>query len=390
MGPLVAARLLGAVGDRFTLVALPIFAVTEGGATVAQAALLFTVQSAPGLLSMLLGRPLDHSSRLRAWCAFADLGRCLLLVAVLLAAAFGVVAWPWLLMLAAGLGCGAVVFDVGLQTMLPRVVPRGELSTANTWFARVQGLADVLGPPAVGVVLAASGTSTALLLDAGAFALSGLLLFVLPNRKPDTGGTPARETTRLVGLRRLFGDRVLRSATLAMLLMNLGGAMIGALWTAHVTEVLHVSTATLGVVMALGGISALVASIFVGGPLKRYGPVPSLVPALLLAIAGLCCVPVAGVLSPVPALVVFQIVFSACALVVGVAAATLRQLRTDDAVQGRVFSVVRTGQAAVLPLGGLLASAIAGQAGSQVAVIVGSAIAIASAGLLPWLRAASS
>jgi MFS family permease len=392
--PMVVAEALGTLGERFTGVALPVFAVREAGATVAQSALLFTLTTLPGLLAMVLGRPFDTSRRLRAFCAGADLGRCALLAAVVtVAAVVRPPGWPWLLVLAAALGSCGVVFDVGLQAYLPRVVPAAGLASVNTWFARVRALADVLGPPVVGAVLTVAAPTAALALVAAVFALSGILLLTLPGSRgtaeePPTPGGPGGGTPTgyLAGLRQLAADRPVRASLIVMMLLNLGGGMVGALFVAHVTEVLRVPSAVLGALMAAGGVSALVGSLFVRRLLAAWGPARAVAVCLPVAAVSLWGVPAAGVLPAVPALLVFQLMFSPCALVIGVAAATLRQTRTPPALQARVYAVVYTGIIAILPVAGLASAAVASRWGSTTAVVTGTTVALCALPFLAGLR----
>lgn len=380
---LVTARLIGQTGDRFTLLALPLFAVAEAGVTTAQVALLFTAYALPGVGAALLGRPFDRSNRLRSWCVGADLLRGLLLVAlVLLTARIGS---SWLLLLAVTLACGCcgVVFDVGLQGYLPRAVPAAELGRANSWFARAQAFADVLGPPAAGAVVAAAGPATAITIDAASFTVSGVLLLLL-REKPSSriahkmAERPVQEWA--AGLRHLLADRLLAPVTATMLLLNLGGSVIGALWVVHVTQALHVPPDVLGLITAVGGMSALVGSLVVGTLLKRATAWWCVVGAFVVAVVALWCIPGAALGSPVLLLLMYQMLFSASAVLVAVGAATIRQLRTPAHLQARVFSVIRSCQDVILPAGGVVAALVTALAGTQVAVLIG---AVAATGALP-------
>jgi MFS family permease len=383
LGLLVAARLIGQTGDRFTLLALPLFAVSEAGGTTAQVALLFTIYALPGVGAALLGRPFDRSSRLRSWCVGADLLRGLLMVAlVLLTARTGP---NWLLVVAVTLACGCcgVVFDIGLQAYLPRAVPAAHLGRTNSWFARAQAFADVLGPPAAGAVVAGAGPATAITINAISFTVSGVLLLLVCEK-------PASQIAHKVderlfrewaaGVHYLLADRLLASMTATMLLLNLGGSVIGALWVVHVTQALHVPPDVLGMITAVGGMSALAGSLIVGVLLKCATARWCVVGAFVIAIVALWCIPGAALGSPLLLLSIYQMLFSASAVMVAVGAATIRQLRTPAHLQARVFSVIRTCQNVILPVGGVVAALVTASAGTQVAVLIG---AVAATGALP-------
>ncbi|UER53635.1 MFS transporter [Kineosporiaceae bacterium SCSIO 59966] len=378
---LVAARLIGQFGDRFTLLALPLFAMSATGATAAAAALLFTAYALPGVAAVLLGPYFDRSGRIRAWCVSSDLARGLLLAALVVFVPMMDADLGWVLVLLVALisGCWAVVFDVGLQTYLPRAVPADQLGRANSWFARVQAVADMAGPPAAGAVIGLAGPGAAIGVNSISLAVSGVLLLLL-RELPAPAGTPG--TTRLgewtAGARHLLAEPLLRSAVVVMLLLNLGGAMIGALWVVYVTGPLQVSPEVLGVITAVGGVSALVGSVVVVRLSDRVGPRTSLVLGFAIASLALFCIPAAALGAPVLLLTVYQVLFSASAVVVAVNVATLRQRWTPPDLQGRVFSVIRSSQDVIIPAGGAFAALIAATADTEVAVLVGAIVAAAA------------
>ncbi|MGM1057992.1 MFS transporter [Saccharothrix sp. Mg75] len=379
---LVTARVIGQFGDRFTLLALPMFAISEAGATPAEAALLFTAYALPGVAAALLGPYFDRSDRLRSWCTTADLARgALLLALVVLAPNAGSHAgWVLVLLLTFACGCWAVVFDVGLQGYLPRAIPADQLPAANGWFARVQAVADVAGPPAAGAVVGLAGANVAIAVDAASFVVSGLLLLLLRERPAPVSTT--RAATRLgewtAGVRHLLAEPLLRSAVVVMLLLNFGGAMIGALWVVYATGPLMLDPATLGAITAVGGLSALAGSAVVSRLSDRFGPRNSLVFGFGTASVALFFIPAAALGIPVVLLAAFQVLFSASAVVVAVNAATVRQRCTPPDLQARVFAAIRSCQDVILPAGGAVAALVAAVATTQVAVLVGAVVAAAA------------
>jgi MFS family permease len=384
---LTSSRVFAAGADRMTLVALPVFAVQVCGLSLSQTAVLYSAQTLPGLLALAVGKPLDASARLRAWCIGADLARCVILGLLVAGVATGLrPGWPALLVAAACLGCGEVVYSVSAQAYLPRVVAGEHLSKANTWLARTQGLADVAGLPAAGVLVTTAGPAAAVAMAAAGFAFAAVPQLRLPASGPAPAAkpdAPRADERWTAGLFFLLRDRALRAVIGAMLLLNLGGGMIGALWMTHVTRVLRVPADRLGLIMALGGASALAGSALVGRLLTAWGPRRCVRRALPIGVAALGCVPLAAVLPVLPTLAVFQLVFSACAVTIAVAATTLRQHASPARLQARVFAAVRTGQSIVLPISGLIAAAITWGFGSEAAMIAGAALAAFALPLLP-------
>lgn len=382
---LTGSRLLAATAARMTLVALPVLAVQVCGLSLSQTAVLYTAQTVPGLFAMAVGKPLDVSERLRGWCVWADLTRFALLavlaVVVLAGARPG---WLLLLVASACLGCAEVVYAVAAQAYLPRIVAPERLVTANTWLARAQGVADVAGLPAAGAVVATAGPEVAIAVAATGFVLAGILHGWLPAGGPASSPPRAGGADRWTeGLVFLVRDRTLRAVIGTLLLLNLGGGVIGALWLTHVTGVLRVPADQLGLIMAVGGVSALAGSAVVGRLLAAWGPVRCVRRALPISLAALACVPLAAFVPTIPALIAYQLVFTACAVTIAVAATTLRQLASPARLQARVFAAVRTGLSVTLPVSGLLAASVTWLADSQTAITVGVALAACALPLVP-------
>ncbi|WP_170837619.1 MFS transporter [Actinopolyspora xinjiangensis] len=370
---LITSRLIGQTGDRFTLLALPIFTVAAG-ATPAEAGLVFTVYAAPGIGAFLIGRPLDRTHRLRGICASAELLRAVLLLGLVLIIP-RITSGGWLLVLVVTFACGccSAVFDVGLQGYLPRAVSGLELRNVNSWFARAQAAADVAGPPAAGAVVAVAGSGTALLVDAASFLLSGLLLCGVKKQLAPAVPEQCKPTIGWSsGMTRLLSDTVLRNVVLTMLVLNFGGAMIGSLWVVYATESIGVGPTALGAITSFGGISALVSSVFIGKLTKDRNMVRWVTGGFVTSLLGLLCIPVAYLTAPVVFLIGFQVLFSASGLLVAVGAAVIRQERTPNDLQANVYGVVRTGQDIVLPLAGGAATVVASAASVPLAVLVGA------------------
>lgn len=173
---LFAARLVSAFGTAMAPIALP-FAVLEdlGGEPGDVGVVIAMGSGAQVLVQLFAGALADRGSRrlqmiradLVASCAQAGIA------ALLLA---GHASVPALAALGAVVGVALALHFPAAVGMVPLVVARERLQTANAWLSIAQATALGLGAAAGGVLAATAGAGTALAVDAASFATSALLV----------------------------------------------------------------------------------------------------------------------------------------------------------------------------------------------------------------------
>jgi MFS family permease len=173
-------RLLGAAavswfGDRMVAIALA-FAVLEIGGSASEIGLVLAVRTLALVLSLLFGGVVADRVPRRAVMIGADLSRLVtqgLLAALLIAGSAEV----WSIALLTGLtGIATGFFNPASTGLLPAIVPPERLQQANGVRATLLSAGEIGGPVIAGVLIAAVGAGWALAVDAGTFAVSGLLL----------------------------------------------------------------------------------------------------------------------------------------------------------------------------------------------------------------------
>ena len=122
------------------------------------------------------------------------------------------------------LGTGETLFDNAAQAMMPSVVRRDQLESANSHLYAVQILSfEFIGPP-IGALLFATAAELPFIVDGASFALASTLVLTMtgsyrPVRPP---GPPTRLRAEIVeGLRWLWGHRLLRTLALMLGVWNL-------------------------------------------------------------------------------------------------------------------------------------------------------------------------
>src|SRR5438093_2082197 len=173
------------LGSHFTSTGLPLTAILVLGARPAEMGLL----AAFGALGVLAAAPLagvwvDRLPRRRVLIG-ADLGRALALCAVPALAFAHALRAEHLYLIAFVVAALGTFFEVGYRSMLPALVPRGDLVRANGRLATSSSVAEVGGPALAGAFVQALSAPVALLVDAASFAVSALsVALIRPLRAP--------------------------------------------------------------------------------------------------------------------------------------------------------------------------------------------------------------
>ncbi len=236
------------------------------------------------------------------------------------------------------LGCAEVVRDNAAQTILPSLVAPGDLEHANgqMWSAE-QVTGQFIGPPLAGLLITA-GIAFPFGLDAGFYAASALLiwLIVLPPRKPS--GTFAFWPALREGLGWMRHNRMILRLALMLGIINavfIGGMTILVLYA---QEVLQLSAAAYGVLLTCGAAGGVLGGLASPWLARRLGARKSLVLVLCtFALFNLAL----GLSGSVPLVAVGLFFEAAAGMLWNVVTVSYRQRRIPDELLGRVNSVYR-------------------------------------------------
>ncbi|MGW6738185.1 MFS transporter [Streptomyces sp. NPDC055013] len=357
-GRLWSAAVLSSFGDSLRTAALPLLAVT-----LTDRPLLIAAVTACGYLPWIMfgllgGAVADRVDQRRAmWTV--DALRGLLVGAFAVAVAFGHASIGLLIALAFTLTALQTLFDNAATALLPALVDRDALSSANARLMTGQRIAGgLVGGPVVPVLLAA-GAAVPFAADAGTYLVAAVLVASLRVEAPEQGPAPAGSTLRreiAEGLRTLWRDRALRGLCAATALCNIGmGAQLATL-VLLVTGWLDagpVGYAAAGAAFTVGGLAG---GVLNGRIVKRLGGIRAVLLAGTVQSAALV---VMGTVRSLAVLVAALAVFGLMGMVWNVNTTTLMQQRSPVALLGRVASAFRTLAFAGVPLGALLGGAVA-------------------------------
>jgi MFS family permease len=375
---LFAGQALSVIGDRLTFVALP-FAVLASGGGLTEVGLVAGATTLPFVIfTLAAGVWADRLDRRRIMIV-SDAVR---LVAQAIAGTLvlaGVAEWWHLALVALAYGTADAFFQPALYGLMPQIVSPGQLQSANAMRGLSQAIGMVAGPALAGLLLAIFNPGAALLIDAATFAGSIVFLLRIEPRVADAGTAEAEhDESFLAGLR--GGWREVRSRSwLWSFLFGLG--------TYH--AVVLPSVFALGPVLAdreMGGAHAW-AAITVGFGagsilgqllLLRWRPSRPMLAAAICLVAASTQAAIIGSDLPVAAIAALE----AVAAIAVQGAFTLFETSIQEQVPpdavSRVGAYDFTTSAGLIPVGTVLAGAVAASAGLHVTLVGMSVIGVAA------------
>ncbi|MCD9873955.1 MFS transporter [Streptomyces guryensis] len=357
-GRLWTAAVVSRFGDALRGAALPLLA-----ASLTDRPLLIASVTACGYLpwivfGLLGGAVADRVDQRRAmWTV--DAVRGLLVAAFAVVVALGHASIALLIALAFVLTTLQTLFDNASTALLPALVDREALGSANARLMTGQQIAGgLIGAPVVPLLLAA-GAAVPFTADAGTFLVAAALVASLRTVAPERGPKPAGSTLRreiAEGLRTLWRDRALRGLCAATALCNIGmGALIATL-VVLVTGWLDAGTTGYAAATTAYTVGGLAGGVVNRQVTARLGPMRAVLLAGLVQIGALV---VMGGVRSLTAMAAALAVFGFMGMVWNVNTTTLMQQRTPADLLGRVSSAFRTLAVAGAPVGALLGGAVA-------------------------------
>ncbi|MEU9040596.1 MULTISPECIES: MFS transporter [unclassified Kitasatospora] len=371
------------MGHQVAIFVFPTTAIVLFHASDLGVGLLNAVGTAPyPVLALFAGVVMDRRRR-RPAMMWSTAGTMLALAAIPLAAAAGVLGMAELCVAALAAGSFGVLYDVANQSHLPTLLPREMLPRANARLEVSTSLA-MLGAPALGGLLGQylSGT-TALAVVAATFVLPILTLMSL--RTPEPPAPPRQPGASMFaemkeGVAALWQHPLLRPATVAAVLRNLGNAAASTVSLLFAYRTLGLPPGTVGVLFTLVGLGGVGGAWMADRLLARFGLGTTLAAACASG-AVWAAAPLALWLPAVPTLVVVGAAASVWVPVWNATITTLRQSVIRPDLLGRVHATSRTINFCAMPLGALLGGVATDVLGGALGPKAGTGWALVLTGL---------
>jgi MFS family permease len=381
------AGLISDAGDWLLLATLPIVVYLYTGSTLGTAVAFLVELAPPILLAPITGVVADRFDRRRVMMA-ANLAQAAGLVPLLFVHSRA--GLPIIYIVIALQAALASVFDPTKNALLPTLVDRDQLVSANSLIGLNQNIGRLIGAPLGGLLLAAAGGLTTIVaVDAVSFLAAVVLIARLSAVRrpaaPPTEGSPV--ATSSGGWRAAFSSRTIRGGLAVLFISSIAQGLFVVLYVVFVSRVLHGDSSAIGLLRGVQAIGAI------GGGLL-LAVVAKVAPGKLTALAaiGFGLLDLAIWNAPVltNALWLYLVLFilvgiPGVAMITGLVSAM--QQATEDGSRGRVFALfgvaASLGQAVGMIGGGLLGDPL-----GVVAVLNAQGALYIVAGILAalWIR----
>ena len=368
-------------GGQVTFLALPLTAALMLNASPLEMGILTAVEALPYTLFGLFTGVLVDRSRKLPLIIMADVGRGLALLAVPVAAWFGLLTMSVLYVTGFLVGLGGIIGWAAYQVFMTERVGRANLVEANSRIALSDSSAQLIGPGLAGIFIHWLTAPFAILLDAIAFFTSAWILKSIKPKDSDTPKSLKNDATiwkdAKEGLRLIWNNPVLRSLAWGLAIWQFLKHMYLAIVILFAARDLALSPGKIGAIWMMGGVGFLIASFWVQHANRRFGVGCVMLGGLFsTGIAWLMTATVSPGSWAGPHLGIAIFVLDLGAMLFFINYLTLRQSVTPDHLLGRVTSTMIFLSIAGAPLGSL--------AGGVMAELLGlrTTIAVAGAGTL--------
>ncbi len=363
-------------GSGITGIALPLTAVLILSATPFQMGILGALDGVSVLLIGLLAGVWVDRLRRRPLMIATDLGRAFILGTIPLAALLGVLGIWQLYIVAALAGMLTVIFTVASPAYLPSLIPHESLVEGNSKLGMSDALAEIGGPAVAGPLIQLLSAPFAILFDAFSFLVSACCLGLIhkPESHPKTLEQSKSIRSDLIeGLRLVLKNSLLSSLAASAGIFSLFGNFIGALYALYVIRQIGASPIFLGLLVATGGLSALLGAFIAERVIQRFGLGKTAGIGLFMYGATGLLIPLAGgsVTFALIPLFLSQLLGDASISIYFIAEVSLRQSLVPSNLLGRTNATIQFLSQGVAPLGALLAGILGSMIGLRLTILIG-------------------
>ncbi len=385
-----SSQLISQLGSWALFAALPFFVFQLTGSVLATGIMFIVEVIPPILLGSVAGVFVDRWDR--RWTMIgANVVRGSLLLLLL---TFRSADQVWVVYVVAFFESVAnLFFGPANNALLPQLVGKDELVTANSLDALGENIARILGPALGGALLAAVGLNAVALIDIGSYLIGAGLIFLIQTPTSTSEESLIAKADRsirmewvdfwrewLAGLRLVSQRRPLSYAFLAFGVAFVGDSILSVLLVVFVQDVVGAGAQQFGWILAARGIGGVLGGLIVARfgsrirpkNLMAYGMAGTgILLFMMLQFPILPIVLVAGVAVGLPVMAWM------------IAGQTWLQVHTEDQYRGRVFGAFET-YSALMGLIGIGFAILSGESVGTVFSLYISVLLFISGGLLAY------
>ena len=362
-----AASTVSVFGDQVSALAIPLIAVVALHASPAELGVLTSLAWLPHLLlSLPAGVWIDRRPVRRRVMIAADWLRAAALVSIPIAWWLDALTIWQLLGVAFAVGGFTVFFDLAGSSYFVGLVPREQYVEANGRLSQSRSVAYIAGPSTAGVLVQVLSAPVAVLADAFSFVFSGLMLHRTPVAEPPSASRDEPARKQLAdGFRFLRHHAVLRAGVACTSTINFFNFFLLAIFVLFASRTLGLSAATIGIVLGVASVGALVGAFLAPRVGRRVGIGRAVVIGAVLFPAPLALFPLAQGPNWLEAamLLVGEFMASVGVMVFDVNQNSLIAMLVPHRMRSRVAGVMRFFNYGVRPVGALLGGVLGGWIG---------------------------
>jgi MFS family permease len=270
----------------------------------------------------------------------------------------------------------------GFTGMIPLIVEQEELVSANAVEAASLNVAMIGGPAAAGIIAGLAGAPAAIAVEVVLTLVALALILRIPNLNRTTGSDPLPLRRMVVdGLRRVLRDRVLRLASGASAVSNVGWGILLVVFPLWAASDLGASESASGAIWAAFAAGSLFGALALTEVQARHPQEWVLFVSMVLMGVGMLTWEAAGSLAVALPLVALTAVVEGPSIA---AVFSLRQQRTPPGLQTQVQGTLGSVQVGAFAIGSAIGGPLVVALGPRVC-IVAVASAVVAAGLIAAL-----
>ena len=364
------------LGSGITGIALPLTAVLLLMATPFQMGILGALDGIAVLVIGLLVGVLVDRVRRKPLMIAADLSRALILGIIPLAAFLGILGIWQLYIVAALTGMLTIIFSVASPAYLPTLIPHESLIEANSKLGMSDAIAEIGGPAVAGPLVQLLSAPFAIVLDSFSFLFSACCLALIRKPEPHPASLEKRTSVwsdLIEGLHLVLKNPLLLPLAVSAGIFSLFGNFIGALYALYVIRQIGATPIILGLLIATGGLSALLGAFIAERVIRRVGLGKTVgIGLFMYGFTGLL-IPLAGGSVTFALLLLFlsQLLGDVSVSIYFIAEVSLRQTIVPSDLLGRTNASMQFLSQGVAPLGALLAGILGGIIGLRLTILIG-------------------
>ncbi|MBI1359126.1 MAG: MFS transporter [Alphaproteobacteria bacterium] len=384
-----AAQGLSAFGNRITRTALPIIAISVLAVSPAEAALLSALGFAPVVVAGLAGGGLVERARKVRLMVMMDLLRFALVMAIPIAFALGVRSFWLLVLVSMAVSAASTLFQNADTSILPTLVSKSQLVEANSKLQTTESIAELAGPGAAGILVDVLTAPVAIIVDAVTFLWSAAWLAAMRFHagEADAPGVPvahgqsalaALREDVVVGFRAVMQRPALRALLFATVAFYVSAGFFFGLYMLFALRTLGLSASLVGVIVSMGGVSALGGAILARRVSRWLGFGPAIIVTFAIGMAGSALLLPAAIWpgAGAPLLFIQQLLSDGAFMAHMILASSLRQALLPPNEIARANGLFQAIGGIGMTVTTLLSGVIAEAVGVPAAVMIGAGCAL--------------